>query len=64
MNWQDSVINFVVQYGFQIVGAIVILVVGALLAKWLGKLTNGWLVKQALEPPIRLLVVRDRKSVV
>jgi small conductance mechanosensitive channel len=64
MTWQDSVINFVVQYGFQIVGAVVILVIGALLAKWLGKLVDGWLVKQALEPPIRILIVRVIKLVV
>jgi len=64
MTWQDSAINFVVQYGFQIVGAIVILIVGAMLAKWLGKLADGWLVKHALEPPIRILIVRIIKLVV
>jgi len=34
------------------------------LAKWLGKLVDGWLVKQALEPPIRLLIVRVIKLLV
>jgi small conductance mechanosensitive channel len=62
--WQDTIIAFVIQYGFQIVGAIIILVIGLLIARWLGKLTDGWLTKQKLEPPIRLLLVRVERLVV
>ncbi|HKF43926.1 MAG TPA: mechanosensitive ion channel family protein [Thermoanaerobaculia bacterium] len=56
--------NFLVLYGFQILGAVVILIVGALLAAWAGKLSRGWLEKKNLEPPIRQLIVRAVKLLV
>ncbi len=64
MSWKDTIIDFLIRYGFQIVGAIIILGVGALLARWAGRLTNQWLVKQKLELPIRTLVVRVVKLLV
>jgi small conductance mechanosensitive channel len=57
-SWKDSVIDFLVRYGFQIVGAIIILTVGALVARAIGKFTGNWLEKQKLEAPLRLLIVR------
>jgi small conductance mechanosensitive channel len=62
--WQDTIIAFLIQYGFQICGAIIILIVGVLIARWVGKLTDGWLAKHHLEPPIRLLLVRVVRLVV
>jgi len=62
--WQNTVVNFFITYGFQIVGAVIILVVGALIARWLGNLTDKWLTKQHLEPPIRLLMVRVVRLIV
>ncbi len=56
--WQTTIVTFFITYGFQMVGAVIILVVGGLIARWLGKLTDKWLTKQHLEPPIRLLLVR------
>src|SRR5271170_7828121 len=56
--WQNTIVTFFITYGFQMVGAVIILVAGGLLARWLGKLTDKWLAKQHLEPPIRLLLVR------
>ena len=56
--WRNTIINFVITYGFQIVGAIIILIVGAMVARWLGRLTDKWLEKQKLEVPIRILLAR------
>lgn len=56
--WQNTIVNFFITYGFQMVGAVIILVVGALIARWLGNLSDKWLTRQHLEPPIRILVVR------
>jgi small conductance mechanosensitive channel len=56
--WKDSVIDFLVRYGFQVVGALIILAIGALVARWIGKLTGDWLEKHQLELPIRTLIVR------
>jgi small conductance mechanosensitive channel len=50
--------NFLLLYGFQILGAIIILVVGALVAAWVGKIAKRWLEEHDLEPPIRALIVR------
>ena len=61
---QESVVDFLVRYGFQIVGAVIILVVGVLVARKLGRLTDGWLVKQKLELPVRNLIVRVVKLLV
>jgi small conductance mechanosensitive channel len=56
--WQQNIITFLTQYGFQLLGALIILVIGALAARWLGNLTAGWLNKHDLEPPVRVLLVR------
>lgn len=64
MTWKDTVMDFAIRYGFQIIGAIVILVIGALIARWLGRLTEGWLVKHKLELPVRTLTVRVVKLIV
>ena len=61
---QESVINFLVTYGFQLLGALIILVVGALLARWIGKATGRWLEKHKLDLPVRTLIVRVVKLLV
>jgi small conductance mechanosensitive channel len=62
--WQDAIIAFLIQYGFQMLGAIIILIVGIIVARWIGRLTDGWLAKQKLEPPIRLLIIRVVRLIV
>jgi len=62
--WQNTIITFFITYGFQMVGAVIILVVGGIIARWLGKLTDKWLTKHHLEPPIRILMVRVVKLLV
>jgi len=56
--WQQTVITFLTQYGFQLLGALIILVIGSLAARWMGNLVSGWLNKHDLEPPVRVLLVR------
>jgi len=55
---QRSVVRFLTEYGFQIVGAIIIMVAGALVARWLSRGAEQWLVKKQVEPPIRMLATR------
>jgi small conductance mechanosensitive channel len=55
---REAAESFLVVYGFRIVGAVIILVVGALVATWAGRLSRRWLEKHNLEPPIRVLIVR------
>src|SRR5262245_10069251 len=62
--WQDTIIAFLIQYGFKILGAIVILVVGLIIARIVGKWLDGWLGKHHLEPPIRTLFVRLARLII
>jgi len=58
MNVKDIVLDLAIRYGFQVLGAMVILVAGALVARWVGQLVDQRLQKQAMEPPMRILIVR------
>ena len=61
---KDLTLDLAIRYGFQVLGALVIVGVGLLLARWVGNLFDGWLAKRALEPPARKLMVRVVRVVV
>ncbi len=61
---KDLTTDLLIRYGFQILGALVILGVGLLVARWVGNLTSQWLEKRALEPPVRSLMVKVVRVVV
>src|ERR1044071_8037272 len=54
---KERVVDFATDYGFQIIGAILILTVGVIIAWWVGKSLKGWLEKKRLEPPLVMLAV-------
>lgn len=56
--WQDTIIAFLVKYGFQMLGATIVFVVGLFIARAVGNWFDAWLGKRRLEPPIRVLLVR------
>jgi small conductance mechanosensitive channel len=64
MSAPDIVIDLVIRYGFQVLGALVILGAGALTARWVGKLLDRQLTRQAMEPPMRVLIVRAVRMLV
>jgi small conductance mechanosensitive channel len=57
-NAKQIALSFVVNYGFQIVGALVILAGGFFLSKWVGNLLMRSLMRREMEPPVRTLIVR------
>jgi small conductance mechanosensitive channel len=61
---RDLIVDLVVRYGFQVLGAIGILVVGFIVAWWVGNLADRPLRRLELEPPMRRLMVRVAKAVV
>ena len=61
---QDLILDLAIRYGFQVVGAIVILLAGLLAAWWVGNLVERPLRSMALEPPMRRLMVRVVRVVV
>jgi small conductance mechanosensitive channel len=64
MTAKDITLDLVIRYGFQILGAMIILIVGILLARWIGNLTNRGLEARVKEPPMRLLIVRATRILV
>ena len=61
---QDLIIDLAIRYGFQVVGALVILFLGLLAAWWVGNVVERPLIRMALEPPMRRLMVRVVRVVV
>jgi small conductance mechanosensitive channel len=61
---RDLTLDLLVRYGFQILGAVVILAIGAVVARWVGNITQRALDRRAMEPPVRLLMVRLVKALV
>jgi small conductance mechanosensitive channel len=55
---KTKVIGFLTDYGFQIIGALIILTIGLLIAWWIGRALREWLEKKKVEPPIVMLAVR------
>ncbi|HZL42523.1 MAG TPA: mechanosensitive ion channel domain-containing protein [Verrucomicrobiae bacterium] len=53
-----KVIAFLTEYGFQILGALIILAAGVAVAWWIGRVLEDWLENKKIEPPIRMLAVR------
>ena len=49
---RELTIDLLIRYGFQILGALVVLGAGLLLAHYVGNLTGRWLERRALEPPV------------
>ena len=60
----DVITEYAVRYGFQALGAAIVFVAGALVARWGGKLTQQWLQRQEMEPPVRMLLVKSVQAVI
>jgi small conductance mechanosensitive channel len=61
---QELIIDLAIRYGFQVLGALVILAGGFLVAWWAGNLTERPLRRLALEPPLRRLIIRVVRLIV
>lgn len=59
----DIVVDLVIRYGLQVLGAMVILAVGPIVAEWTGALTDRSVQKRGIEPPVRKLVVRVVRAI-
>ncbi|HXR46347.1 MAG TPA: mechanosensitive ion channel family protein [Candidatus Limnocylindrales bacterium] len=55
---EGKVVDFLTDYGFQIIGALIILAIGLVIAWWIGRALRQWLDKKHVEPPIVMLAVR------
>jgi len=64
MSVRALTLDLVVRYGFQVLGALIIFVVGLLAARWLGEMADRRMARKAVEPPMRTLAVRALRIVV
>jgi small conductance mechanosensitive channel len=64
MEWKDKIINYLIENGPKLLGAAAIIVIGLMIARWLGGLLLRWLSKRELEPPVRMLITRVGKLLV
>ncbi len=51
-------IEFLYERGPNLLGAIIILIAGFMVARFLGRLLGKWLERRHLEPPVRMLLIR------
>src|SRR5437868_4002464 len=58
MSLNDIPVDLMIHYGMQLLGAVVILGIGFFLARSAGNMTQKWLQRQDMEPPVRTLLVR------
>ena len=55
---EAKVVDFLTDYGLNIIGALIILVIGLIIAWWVGRALKKWLQGKNVEPPIIMLAVR------
>ncbi len=61
---KDKLIEYVISHSGALISAAIVIVVGFIAARWLGRLTDRWAEKKAMEPPVRMLMVRIVKFLV
>jgi small conductance mechanosensitive channel len=61
---QKKIVDFLTEYGIQIIGALIILTLGCVVAWWMGRLFRKWLEKKHVEPPLCMLAVRVTRLLV
>jgi small conductance mechanosensitive channel len=61
---KELVLDLAIRYGFQVVGALVVLGVGLLAAWWVGTVVERSLGGRTIEPPMRRLIIRAVRVVV
>ena len=64
MQVHQLLVDLAVRYGFQVLGAVVVLLVGAIVARWVGALVGVQLGRRQMEPPMVQLITRAAKIVV
>jgi small conductance mechanosensitive channel len=57
-------VDFLTDYGFAVVGATIILVIGLIIAWWVGRVLKKWLESKRIEPSIVMLAVRVIRLIV
>jgi small conductance mechanosensitive channel len=62
--WKDKLIDYVISHSGSLVSAIVVIIAGLLAARWIGNMLNTLMERRAMEPPMRMLLVRIARLLV
>jgi small conductance mechanosensitive channel len=62
--WKDKLIDYVISHSGALVAALLVIIAGLLAARWIGGALNRWMERKAMEPPMRMLLVRIARLVV
>jgi small conductance mechanosensitive channel len=62
--WKDKLIEYIINHSGALISAFVVMVIGFVVARWIGKLLDRWLEHKAMEPPMRTLLVRIVKLLI
>ena len=60
----DRIITYFIEHGIQILTAIVLMGVGIVIARWIGKVLKRWLIQKTFDEPVISLIVRVVKLLV
>jgi len=60
----DKVVFYLVDHGMQILTAIVLMGIGVIIARWIGKLLHQWLKSRAYDEPVSNLIVKIVKLLI
>ena len=55
---KQKIVDLSIEFGPKALTALLIMVIGFFVARWIGKIIERWLGKLHLEPPVRLLILR------
>jgi small conductance mechanosensitive channel len=58
MDVKKMIVELAVRYGFQVLGAILVLIAGLIVGRWVGSVLDARLRARAMEPPLRMLITR------
>lgn len=61
---QDAIVKFFIEYGFKIFGALVIILAGVVLSRYVAKFMSEQLDKVEIEPPIKRLMIRVVRAII
>jgi small conductance mechanosensitive channel len=61
---QEKLVDYILGHSGALISAIIIVIVGLIAARWIGRLMERWFERRAMEPPVRMLLVRLVKLLV
>lgn len=63
-HWKDKLIDYAIDHAGGLLSAAVVVLVGFVVARWVGKMLDGWLTRKSMEPSMRVLLVRVARLVI